>query len=69
MTEENRTNSLREDVVEVISRDKKLIRKIVNIMIWLLVYCVILLTTTFCLFFYNKAETVISILGALKTIF
>ena len=69
MTEENRTRSIREDVVEVISRDKMLIRKIVNIMTWLLAYCIVILTTTLCLFFYNKAEAVVSILGALKTIF
>lgn len=56
--------TIKNDVVEVITKDKELTKKIVDRMTWLLVYCIGAVVSTICLLIYKKPDAITSLISA-----
>jgi len=65
--ENNSKQSIRDEIVDVITEDKAFTKKLVDRMFWLLTFCGVAVTITFCLVFYHEAGIILqSVLNFFK---
>jgi len=60
---DNEKQSFKDEIVEAITSDKKLVRRIVDRAVWLFIFAGGTLTLTICAIFYSQAESILSLIS------